>query len=383
MGERPAVARLQDRRLDLDEAVLVEEAPDSRHDPRPEQEELASLVVHEQVEVALPVARLLVGDAVEGVGERASILRERRELVDCERRLSPPRVCRRADDAHDVPEVDVDGPCATLVAQELDAPRAIDEIEEAELPMPPARHDSSGETALLGRLRVRLENCRLRANCRDLIPVGKALGRRHRAPSLVGRQTASCSRTIQRTQPRFLVLATVTVSTLRRRSGSGADSPPRADGARFAVVDREVVARSFLVPEDAQTKDRPRDLDRGAQVRVAPSPRARCRPSTAAQGHDEERTEDARVEEPRSEPVQNESTGERRPYARDDRDRADRAPSRAARGVGIRRALVSNGHRKRSRRLCPTPFPSGVARSRHPRRRAPRRRRAAGPRARR
>ena len=46
MGERPAVAGLEDRRLDLDEAVLVQGPSDGRDDPGSDEEELASVVVH-------------------------------------------------------------------------------------------------------------------------------------------------------------------------------------------------------------------------------------------------------------------------------------------------------------------------------------------------
>ena len=56
--ERPAVARLEHGRLDLDEAFAVEVAPDRRDHLRTQEEQLARLVVHEQVEVALAVAGL-------------------------------------------------------------------------------------------------------------------------------------------------------------------------------------------------------------------------------------------------------------------------------------------------------------------------------------
>ncbi len=71
--ERAAVARLEDGRLDLDEPLAVEVATDRRDDLRAQEEEVARLLVHEQVEVALAVARLRVGQAVERVRERAAI----------------------------------------------------------------------------------------------------------------------------------------------------------------------------------------------------------------------------------------------------------------------------------------------------------------------
>src|SRR5207253_10619485 len=49
LGERASVARLQDRRLDLDEALLVEEPADCGDDARAQDEVLARLLVHQQV----------------------------------------------------------------------------------------------------------------------------------------------------------------------------------------------------------------------------------------------------------------------------------------------------------------------------------------------
>jgi hypothetical protein len=85
--ERAAVSRLQDGCLDLDESVLVEEAADRRDHTSTQEEELARLLVHEQVEVALAVARLLIREAVERVGERTRVARQHGELVDHERGL--------------------------------------------------------------------------------------------------------------------------------------------------------------------------------------------------------------------------------------------------------------------------------------------------------
>ena len=67
LGERAAVPGLEDGRLDLDEALAVEVAADGRDHARADKEVLARLLVHQQVEVALAVARLGVGQSVKGV----------------------------------------------------------------------------------------------------------------------------------------------------------------------------------------------------------------------------------------------------------------------------------------------------------------------------
>ena len=150
--ERAAVARLQDRCLDLDEALGVEVAPDRRHDLRAQEEELARLRVHEQVEVALAVARLRVREPVERVGERAPIPRERRQLVDGERGLAASRLRGPPHYSDDVPEVDVDVPDVRRVAHELDPAGAVDEVEEDELPHLASRQHAPGETSRLVQL---------------------------------------------------------------------------------------------------------------------------------------------------------------------------------------------------------------------------------------
>ena len=106
--ERAAVPGLEDGRLDLDEPLGIEVAADRRNDLRAQDEEVARLLVHEQVEVALAVAGLRVGQAVERVRERAAIASEHRQLVDGERRLPAARLRRATGDADHVAEVDVE-----------------------------------------------------------------------------------------------------------------------------------------------------------------------------------------------------------------------------------------------------------------------------------
>ena len=102
--EGSAVTRLQDRRLDLHEAVRVEVAADGGDDARAQEEVARATLVHQQVEVAAPIARLGVGEAVEGVRQRPLVLRQQDELVDGEatarrgglgRRARSRRRCRR------------------------------------------------------------------------------------------------------------------------------------------------------------------------------------------------------------------------------------------------------------------------------------------------
>src|SRR5438270_8420809 len=183
LGEPAAVARLQDRRLDFDEALGVEVSAHRGDHPRAQDGVATRVLVHQQVEIAAPVASLDVGYAVERVGQRRLDPREDLERVDVERRLAALRLRGRAGDAYDVAEVDVDVPRLLRVAQKLDAPGAIDEIEEDELPhVPPSEHPP-GEPPLRLRGDAVLERLGLEANRSNLVSVAKVLRRRHR-PSL-------------------------------------------------------------------------------------------------------------------------------------------------------------------------------------------------------
>ena len=175
LREGAAVARLQHRRLDLDEAVGVEVAPDRRDDAAAGEEVGPRLLVHQQVEVALAVALLDVGEPVEGVRQRRAVLRQQLELDHLERGLAPARLGRVAAHPDDVAEVDVD-----LAGEQLDPAAAVDEVEERDLPHLPPREHAAGEPE---RLRVvggaGLDPVRDLTDCGDLVPVGEAL-RQHR-----------------------------------------------------------------------------------------------------------------------------------------------------------------------------------------------------------
>ena len=180
--ERPregaAVARLQDRRLDLDEPPLVERAPDRRDDLRAGDERLAGLLVHQEVEVPPAVAQLDVREAVEGVRQRLGVAGEDLDALGEHGGLPAPRLRRTSGDADHVTEVEVDLARDGDVADHLDAARAVDEVEEHELAHPPPRHRAPGEPPGRSELAPGLERLGLGPDRRDLVPVGEALRRR-------------------------------------------------------------------------------------------------------------------------------------------------------------------------------------------------------------
>src|SRR5207249_7425650 len=78
--------------------------------------------------------------------------------------------------ADDVTQVEVD----LLVADQLDATRAVDEVEERELPHLAPSHDAPGDSVLQLERLPRLGLLGLGPNRSDLLPVRKPL-RQHRA----------------------------------------------------------------------------------------------------------------------------------------------------------------------------------------------------------
>ena len=70
----PPWIELEDRRLDLDEAARVQRVADAAHDRRARVGDVARLGPHDQVDVALPDARLGVGQPLVLVGQRAQRL---------------------------------------------------------------------------------------------------------------------------------------------------------------------------------------------------------------------------------------------------------------------------------------------------------------------
>ena len=179
-GERAAVARLEDRRLHLDEPPLVERAADRRHDLRARDERLARLLVHQQVEVPLAVAELDVRQPVERVRQRLRVAREELDALREHGRLAAARLPGPADDAEDVAQVHVELAGHRRVGDHLDPTRPVDEVEEDELPHPAPCHRATGDATRRPRVAAVGQRLRLGPDCGDLVPIGEALRGRHR-----------------------------------------------------------------------------------------------------------------------------------------------------------------------------------------------------------
>ncbi len=176
-GERPreraAVERLQDRGLDLDEAVLVERPAHGGDDLRAGDEQLAGLRVADQVE--LPAAEALLDVLEPGVllGRRAQGLREHVVAVDPQRELPAPGHEDGAVDPDEIAEVELEQPLHRLRAEdvelglELEPARAVVEVEESHLSLAAPGVQAPRDPVLHLGVRARLEVRVGRADLRD------------------------------------------------------------------------------------------------------------------------------------------------------------------------------------------------------------------------
>jgi hypothetical protein len=149
-GHRSAVQRLQDRRLDLDETRAVEIGADRAHYPRAGDEHPPRLLVGDQVELAVAEACLDIVEAVELVGRWAQALGQQLEALHAQRQLAALGAEGEAVDADDVPEVELEQARHPLLAEDvdtglqLDAPRAVVEVQEGHLALAAAGVQAPG-----------------------------------------------------------------------------------------------------------------------------------------------------------------------------------------------------------------------------------------------
>jgi hypothetical protein len=171
---------VQDGCLHLDKAALVEIAPDPCNDPAAEDEVATRLLIDEQVEVALPVARLGIDETMESVRQGPLDLGEKLELVDGKRRLASPRPRGNAHRSDEIAKVHVRRPRSVFGAEKLQGPGAIDEVEKGQFPVSSPAQNSPGHASGLRALPAGVETVGLRPDRRDLVPIGKALRPSHR-----------------------------------------------------------------------------------------------------------------------------------------------------------------------------------------------------------
>ena len=106
LGRSAALNGLQDGGLDLHVAVRFHEAAEGGENLRALAEGLANIVVGNQVDIALTIAGLLVGEAVELLGQRANGLGEQRRALGGNGELAALGANNHAGHAQDIAKVE-------------------------------------------------------------------------------------------------------------------------------------------------------------------------------------------------------------------------------------------------------------------------------------
>src|SRR6185437_10505044 len=136
LGRGAAGNGVQHRRLDFEEAALDEDAADRGDDAAAAPQGLAALLAHDEIEVALAVAQLDIGEAVEFLRQRQQRLGQHRHLAAVDRELAARRAADDALDADEIAQIqelhesELLGREMVLVAEDLDLAARIVEIDE-------------------------------------------------------------------------------------------------------------------------------------------------------------------------------------------------------------------------------------------------------------
>jgi hypothetical protein len=174
-GQGAAVQRLEDRRLDLDEAAVVQEPAHRGDDLGALDEDRARVVVGGEVQIPLAVPRLDAGEAVVLLRHAAQRLAEELPRRDAETELTAAGAHDGALGADEVAQVDVLERRVPLfterveLAEELDLAAHVFEDDEGELAVYAARHDAAGHAVDLGRVLPRCERFERASQRADLV----------------------------------------------------------------------------------------------------------------------------------------------------------------------------------------------------------------------
>ena len=128
--------RVQHRRLDFEIAALDQPAAHRRDDAAAPPQSLAALRVHDQVEIALPVAQLDIGQPVILLGKRAQRLGQHRQMLGVDGQLAARRAPHEPLDADQIADIEqlqqrqVVGAQIVLVRENLDFSRGVVQVDE-------------------------------------------------------------------------------------------------------------------------------------------------------------------------------------------------------------------------------------------------------------
>ena len=143
-GHRTARDRLHHRCLDLKEAPCIEHVTQETHEGCALLEHRTAVLVHDQIDIALPIARLGICKAMPLVGQRLQRLHQQTQSVHAHRQLAGLGAEQHALGAEDVADIPAFEIVVRLLAErlalheDLDLPGGVLELGEARL-----AHDAS------------------------------------------------------------------------------------------------------------------------------------------------------------------------------------------------------------------------------------------------
>ena len=152
---RAACVGDQHRRFDLEEALAVQVAADRGNDPAALDERIAGIRVHDEIQIALAIASIGVGKAVEFLRQRMQALGQQRDLLRMHAHLAGlggEHIALHADHVADVIIFEgLVGVLAHVVAADIDLDPAVAILQMGEtgLAHHAAGHDASGDGNVL------------------------------------------------------------------------------------------------------------------------------------------------------------------------------------------------------------------------------------------
>ncbi len=162
LGRGAAGDRVQHRRLDLEIAARDEMAAQRRDDPAAPAQGLAAFGVHDQVEIALAIAQLDIGEAVVLLGQRPQGFGQHRNRRSVDRQFAARGAADEALDPDQVADIEQPNGCQPLrvevvaVAEDLDLARGVVQVDEHAAVADCT--DAPGNADALARLRARRQS---------------------------------------------------------------------------------------------------------------------------------------------------------------------------------------------------------------------------------
>ena len=200
LGRGTSLDGLQNRGLNFHEAVSFHVATEGRDDSGTLAEGLAHVLVHDQVDIALTITGLLVGKAVELLGQRTNGLGKKREATRRHGELATLSANHNALDAHDIAQVELAQALPVILVhiidttEELDIARRVAQHDEHNLALAALGNNTAtdlhdvgcvlaiGKVGILGLdvghviLNIRMLGIRVLASGIQGLAVGKAAG---------------------------------------------------------------------------------------------------------------------------------------------------------------------------------------------------------------